>query len=122
ATSLTEEPLTLQTRTCGPPPGPAPVTISPLPLPRTSPTATDTPPRNAGSYAMNSAILTTDPPRRLQTLTSGRSPAPAPVTSSGIPSPSTSPHATETAPGSVASNAAKSATIAGGAAITTGGV
>jgi hypothetical protein len=48
-TYLTVTPLTLRTRTCGPPPGPAPVMISATPSPVTSPAATLTPPGNAGS-------------------------------------------------------------------------
>src|SRR2546425_1179894 len=78
------------TRTFGPPPGPAPVMISARPSPSTSPAATNTPPRNPGSYAMKPA--TRRPPLR-KTRTFGPPPGPPPVMISARPSPSTSPAA-----------------------------
>src|SRR5205085_643787 len=80
----------------GPPPEPAPVMISAFPSPFRSAAATRTPPPNAGSYAKNERITAFETPSN--TSTCGPPPAPAPVTMSALPSPFTSPAATNTPP------------------------
>ncbi len=65
------------TRTCGPPPGPGPVMTSSTPSPLTSPSATRTPPANAGSYARKLRSV----PVASSTRTEGGPPGPGAVTS-----------------------------------------
>jgi myo-inositol 2-dehydrogenase/D-chiro-inositol 1-dehydrogenase len=97
----------------------APTITSALPSPLRSPAPTVAPLRNVDSKAKKLARVVSDPLASLNTLTRGPPPSPAPTMISALPSPSTSPVATNTPVRSVDPKAKKSARTAWSLPLTT---